>query len=652
MILILFFFLPSLLSCNSHPLDPLTPSELSIIQQTIKTSNGLNSSTPLNFHYVGLAKPDKSALLSWHADDSHSPPPPRMAFVILRFGRGQTHEIYVDISTKSIVSNKIYTGFGYPTFNLEEQTRASTLPLKYSPFMESVKKRGMKLSDVVCLAASVGWFGEVLKTKRVVKLICYVTGDTVNFYMRPLEGITIVVDLDVMKIVDYKDRFVVPVPKAKGTDYRSAKQSLPYGRQGKPVTVVQPEGKGFVIDGHFISWANWRFHLGYDVRAGAIISLASVREVEKGLYRQVLYKGFLSELFVPYQDPTEDWYYRTYFDTGEYGFGLYASSLQPLTDCPTNAEFMDGYYANQDGTPVKIKNVLCVFERYSGDSSWRHTETGIPGQVCGNYDYITNWEFKTSGSIKVLVSLTGILAVKGTTYTNAGQVKKDEDLYGTLLAENTIGVYHDHFLTYYLDLDIDGNKNSFVQAKIKTMRVTDGSSPRKSHWTVVKETAETEADGRVELGSEPANLLVVNTNKKTKVGNDVGYQIISHGATAASLLSDDDYPQIRASYSKKQVWVTAYNKSEQWAAGLYVDQSRGDDNLAVWSQRNRLIKNADIVVWYTVGFHHIPYQEDFPLMPILTGGFELRPSNFFESNPLIKTRPFKQTNWPNCTHRS
>lgn len=185
-------------------------------------------------------------------------------------------------------------------------------------------------------------------------------------------------------------------------------------------------------------------------------------------------------------------------------------------------------------------------------------------------------------SCLVQVALTGLLEVKGSSYTHADQITGDP--HGSLLAENTIAVYHDHFITYYLDLDIDGTANSFVKSKLKTVRLASSDSPRKSYWTVVKETAETEADAQVDTRKEPIELLIVNPNKKTKMGNDVGYRLIS-GAPTGSLMTDDDYPQRRASFTKKQVWVTAYNKSEKWAAGLYVDQSRGDDGLAVWTQR-------------------------------------------------------------------
>ncbi|KAJ3674633.1 hypothetical protein LUZ60_005249 [Juncus effusus] len=643
LILTLFF-----ISSNSkpHPLDPLSPSEISTIHQILKSAL-ISKHHSFTFHYVGLDEPDKTELLSYLSSQAQNPnyTLPRQAFVIARSDK-QTHEFHINISNRSVIAHEIYHGFGFPTFTLDEQYEASSLPLKYGPFLDSLRKRGVyNLSEIICDTFSVGWFGEKKQGNRVIKLLCYLAKDTINFYMRPLEGIGILVDLEEMKITKYEDISTVPIPGPNGTDYHASKPKRRYKHESKPNPKVQ-------IDGHMIRWANWEFHLSFDMRAGPIISLASIYDSYTSTHRKVLHRAYISELFVPYMDPTEEWYFRSFLDEGEFGLGLLASTLEARSDCPDGARYKDGYYAAWNGLPVRIGNVFCVFERKSGDVVWRHTEIGIPGRVItevmpdvslvvrmvttvGNYDYVIDWEFKTSGSIHFKVALTGMLEVKGSKYTHTNEIKNEQ--YGTLIAPNTLAIYHDHFITCYVDLDIDGSNNSFVKSKLETVRVKNENSKRKSYWAVVKQTAKTESDANVELGSEPAEYLFVNPNKKTKIGNDVGYRIISQGATGTSLLSDDDYPQIRASYTKRQISVTAYNKSEKWAAGLCADQSRGDDNLSSFIKKNRPIENRDIVLWYTVGLHHVPYQEDFPLMNVISGGFELRPSNFFDNNQLIRT---------------
>ncbi|KAK6913929.1 Copper amine oxidase, N3-terminal [Dillenia turbinata] len=660
--LFLLYFFPILSSPHQddHPLDPLTPLEFDQIRTIIKSSH-VNPTLNVSFHYIGLDDPDKHTLLSWLSNPATTTKPPRRAFIIARVNH-TTHEIVVDLTSHSIVSNQIYTGHGYPLLTFEEQIAADMLPRSYAPFRTSISKRGLKLEEVVCGSFTVGWYGSKDKPKRVVTVMCYYLDGTVNLYMRPIEGITVWVDLEKPKIIGYRDRIMVPVPKASGTDYRESEQKPPLGPKMNRITVLQPDGPGFDIEGHAVRWANWKFHVSFDARIGPIIALASIYDHEKNDYRSVLYRGYVSELFVPYMDLTQEWYYRTFFDAGEYGFGLSATSLEPLRDCPENARYLDGYIAGQDGISVKIANLFCIFERYSGDIMWRHTELGIPGRVVtevrpevslvvrmvstvGNYDYIVDWEFKRGGSIKATVGLTGLLEVRGVKYTHADQI--EEEVYGTLLAENTLGAHHDHFLTYHLDLDIDGETNSFVKANLQTTKVADNSSPRKSYWKVVRETAKIESDARIRLGSKPAQLLIVNPHKKTKVGNPFGYRLI-HGASVGSLLSEDDYAQIRGAFTNYNIWVTPYNKSEKWAGGRYTDQSHGDDTLAMWSLRNRDIENKDIVLWYTLGFRHVPCQEDFPLMPTLSDGFELRPNNFFESNPVLKVRPQDYSS-PNCS---
>lgn len=108
-----------------------------------------------------------------------------------------------------------------------------------------------------------------------------------------------------------------------------------------------------------------------------------------------MYKGFASELFVPYMEIDENWYFSSYMDAGEFGLGATAMSLVPLNDCPRYSYFMDGLFVTADGKPFVQPNIICVFERYAGDISWRHSDLPIHGFEVRNCKFSNEYVIKS-----------------------------------------------------------------------------------------------------------------------------------------------------------------------------------------------------------------------------------------------------------------
>jgi primary-amine oxidase len=68
------------------------------------------------------------------------------------------------------------------------------------------------------------------------------------------------------------------------------------------------------------------------------------------------------------------------------------------------------------------------------------------------------------------------------------------------------------------------------------------------------------------------------------------------------------------------------------------EMSAGSDSVAAWVQQNRPIHDTGIVTWYSLGFHHVPHMEDWPVMSTMWEGFTLMPFNFFSQNPAMTIR--------------
>ena len=618
-----------------HPLDGLTAPEHWTIHDVLQAAGKIDDKT--RFPMIQLKEPPKEEVLTWKPGQ----PVSREAFVVVK-QQAQTFEAVVDLNGKKLVSWKEMKG-AQPMETDEELSDMSTT-VKQDPEMQAaLKKRGVTdLTTVFCLGYGTGYFGtKEEEGKRLLRIECVEGRGTMEGYGRQIEGLTGLYDANEKKVVRVIDTGVVPIAEDAGNYDVASVGKL--RDASKPLLLEQPMGPGFHLDGQSVTWEKWNFHFRVDRRVGLVVSNVGYQDGDR--LRSILYEGSLSEMFVPYMDPGENWFAKTFFDAGE--FGLFSSQLDAGRDCPENAEYFDQVTADPKGMPVLRPRAACLFEQPAGYPAWRHDQSNViesrkMGELVlrtigtfGNYDYMFDWIFQQNGTIRVRVGATGQDEVKSAKSRTAAEDPSGEaSEYGRFVAPNVVGVDHDHFFSFRLDFDVDGTANSFVRDKFEVKRLPEGSL-RKSLWVSKPEVAKTEEQGKVRMNMEhPEAWRVINPNVKNALGYPVGFEVMG-GDNAMSLMVPEDYPQKRAGFTDYHIWVTPYRQDERYAAGDYPTQSKGGDGLPSWTKANRPIENTDIVLWYTVGFHHVPSAEDWPVLPTMWHEFELKPVNFFDRNPAI-----------------
>jgi primary-amine oxidase len=89
----------------------------------------------------------------------------------------------------------------------------------------------------------------------------------------------------------------------------------------------------------------------------------------------------------------------------------------------------------------------------------------------------------------------------------------------------------------------------------------------------------------------------------------------------------------------RHLWVTRHDPRERYAAGEYPNQHPGGAGLPAYVADDAPLESTDLVVWYTFGAHHVVRPEDWPVMPVVTIGFMLKPAGFFDRNPGLDVPP-------------
>ncbi len=639
----------------NHPLDPLSYQEIWRALELLRDAGRLDTDT--TFSRLTLREPAKEAVRAWRAGDEV----PRAAYALLRQDK-ESFEATIDLGAGEVASWQQLTG-AQPNWSLPEFGAVVDKALEHPDFIAGLKKRGIvDYSFLDCSAIPPGYFGtEEEKGRRLGHVRCSEPRGARNSWARQVEGLTALVDLDSGEVLRVVDDGVAPMPTADA-DFDRTTLENPRDMPG-PFDVDRPQGVGFDLDGYRVSWQNWSFHLRPDQRTGLVVSLVDYRESPETEPRSVMYQGHLSEIYVPYMDPAFAWYARNFIDAGEFSAGGLVKPLLPGRDCPDHAVYLDSIHTDAKGRPGTVPGTTCIYERETGDPSWRHYASEQPdsrasrdlvvrsGAVVGNYDYLLDWIFRQDGSIEARVGATGILEVKATSTPSAIQARpaagpvnvaaadavrhgRRADAHGRFLDRNVLGVNHDHYFSYRLDLDIDGPGNRFVADRLVTRELPEGH-PRRSLWVQESHAAETEKDAQLDIDlKRPALWRILSSSRQNGVGYPTSYQLMP-GRNAHHLFVAEDYSLRRAGFIENHLWVTPYDADERYAAGDHPTLSEPGMGLPAWTKANRSIENTDLVLWHTVGMHHLPRAEDWPVMPVMWHGFELRPFDFFDRNPAL-----------------
>ncbi len=507
-------------------------------------------------------------------------------------------------------------------------------------WLEAMRKRGLTdLSQLRVNPLSAGVLSAEESGRRIQRCFTFVQKTPNDLgWAHPVDGVTVIVDVVTREVLDVIDYVDLPVPAEDGNFHDPDWVGRPPRAGLKPIEITQPHGPSFTIDEDgVISWAGWQLQASFDQREGLVVHNVSIDD--DGVQRPILYRGSIAEMLVPYGDPSAQRWFQNFFDGGEYLFGGFANSLELGCDCVGDITYLDAVLADNAGNPRVVPQAICIHEEDSG-ILWKHFDNWNGSSdsrrnrrlvvsffmTVGNYDYGFYWYFSLDGSIAFEVKATGVVFTSA--YPGAGYPWASE------VAPGLGAPYHQHLFGARLDMMIDGHDNAVDELEARFVpRGPENPTGTGFTQTVTRLGDETSA-ARLADNSKNRVWLVSNPSAKNRLGGSTGYVLYPEGRPVLLADSESDIYK-RAEFASKNLWVTPYSPEENYPAGDFVNMHSGGAGMPAWRAGNRSVDDTDIVVWHTFGLTHFPRIEDWPVMPVDTAGFVLKPHGFFGRNPAL-----------------
>lgn len=626
------------LEIAGHPLDPLTAAEIGTARSVLEAAGLLGAS--LRIPQLLPVEPSKEEVAAWSPG---APLDRRIAVTLLDTATGAASEAVVSVTRGEVDSHVPLAGseapFGQPQYLFEEYDAAAEIAKASPEWQAAMRRRGLgdRIELAFCAPLAPGFFGRDDEVgRRVIRSLTFLREHPDDSpWAHPVEGLIVHIDLTGRRVIRVEDEGDVPVPTAHGNYGLNAQG--PARTSLKPIEITQPEGPSFSVDGSLVEWENWRFRVGFNAREGLVLNTVTFRDGDE--HREVLHRGSVPEMVVPYGDTTPTRFWISYFDAGEYLLGKNANSLALGCDCLGVIHYFDGFVADDHGHPVKIPQVVCMHEEDYG-ILWKHTDLNGRAEVrrsrrfvvsyfatIGNYDYGFFWYLYLDGTIQVEAKATGIV------FAGAGH-PGSANPHAPEIAPGIFAPVHQHLFCARLDVAIDGEDNTLHEIDVVGLP-TGPANPYGNAFTWQSTQLQRESDA-ARLANPAAGRAweVASAHRVNRVGKPTAYHLIPQGGPV--LMAQPESTVFgRATFATKHLWGTAFDPAERFPAGDYPNAHAGGGGLPSWTAADRDLDGTDLVLWHVFGPTHIPRPEDWPIMPVDYSGFSLKPYGFLDENPAM-----------------
>jgi primary-amine oxidase len=617
-----------------HPLDPLTAQEIRAAAAVVRRERGVDARW--RFASIELREPPKGS----------PPTQPREARVVCwNRDDGAVYKARVALTEDRLVAWEREPD-GQPNITGDEFLECNAMLRADRRVVDVLAARGVTRMELVVFdvwAYGAHLVPEAYTGRRLGWADVWHRGEPgANPYAHPVSGLHFVVDLNRMELLDVEDVARIDPPPVMGEYVPRLVPGQTLREDVRPLHIHQPDGPSFALDGHLLRWQKWSLRIGFNHREGLV--LHTVGYEDGGRVRPVAHRLSFAEMVVPYRDPTTDHYRRTAFDVGEWGLGFVTTSLAVGCDCLGEIRYLDAVLHDSRGEPYRVANAICIHEEDDG-VLWKHVDAEAGAEVrrarrlvisfhatVSNYEYLAYWRLYQDGSIQCEVRATGIMV---TSQFAAGEPAPP---YGAVVDELTYAPFHQHFLVARLDLDVDGAPNTVYVSDSQALPV--GPENPDGLALVQRDTPlRTEREGIQDYDwARQRTWKVVNESVRNAHGAPVAYKLVP-GACFPAMIDADSPVLRRAGVIGHTLWVTPFAEEERWPCGEFVVQSRDDRGLPAWTAADRPIADSDVVLWYVFGIHHVTRPEDWPVMPVDTVSFWLKPAGFFDRNPALDVPP-------------